>query len=318
MFRRSGKWNSIVNEQKQVRQILRHLGTVMGQLDEGVIVVDLKGTLHFANAAWAKMHGRKTSTGLLGKQISEFYTKEHMKKDVIRLAEEAKRRGRFKGTLEHVGKDGKTFVTQTKMAALKDDEGRVCGLVVIAKDATKHEQLEQGVKKTAAKGKSRGEQTQQTRQKETEHKQSEESANKTAAKGKSRGEQTQQTRQKETERRHVKEGPNQDRSELQQRIDELSTQLTAVNEKLQQEAAERKQTEKELKQNRDQLQEHVEQRTAELKGASDQLHQQITKLKVLQEASEEDDTEGGFLKEDAELLDPDKLKALSEMAKRLT
>jgi PAS domain S-box-containing protein len=286
VFRRSSKWKNVVGDHKQVKQILQHMGIMAGQMDEGVIVVDLKGAIHFANTAWAKMHGRKSSTELLGKEITQFHTKEQMRKNVVPFIEEAKRRGQFKGTVEHLRKDGTTFQTQTKMAVLKDDEGKTCGLVVIVKDATAP-------------------------------KQSEERARETTEQEKELKKQIQQLRQQATECKPAEKQLKQDRDRLRQQVEELTAELTAVSEKLQKEAAKCKRAKTELKQYRDQLEVHVKQGTAELKAANEQLQQEISELRLSDEDPEESDTEEEVSNKEINLLDSDKLKALSELAKRL-
>jgi PAS domain S-box-containing protein len=75
LFRRSNKRKITIGDHKQVEQLLRHLGMITQQMDQGIAIIDPNGIICFVNMPWAKMHGYKTSNELLGKQISTFHTR---------------------------------------------------------------------------------------------------------------------------------------------------------------------------------------------------------------------------------------------------
>jgi PAS domain S-box-containing protein len=138
----------MVDERKRIEQTLRHLGMVTEKTDVGIVVVDLKGIVHFVNTAWAKMHGYRTSCELLGKSMDAFHTKEQMENTVIPSVEEAKRKGEFIGTVEHSRQDGTAFPTRTKMVLLKDQRNRASGVMAFTTDITENEQLEEKLRET--------------------------------------------------------------------------------------------------------------------------------------------------------------------------
>jgi len=142
LLRTLSEWKTAIVERKQVGQLLRHLGTITEQACEGIIVVDLKGVLHFVNTAWAKMHGYETGNELLGKQIGTFHTPEQMKNKVIPLSEQAKRDGSSTGTVIHLRKDGTKFTTRVKMGLLADEQGDTNGLIIYVIDITEFGQRE--------------------------------------------------------------------------------------------------------------------------------------------------------------------------------
>ena len=127
-------------ERNRQEQLLQHLGTITDQACEGIIVVDLKGVLHFVNTAWARMHGYETGDELLGKQIGMFHTPEQMKSKVIPLSEQAKRNGLSAGTIKHLRKDGTKFTTKAKMVTLADEQGNTNGLIIYVIDITEFRQ----------------------------------------------------------------------------------------------------------------------------------------------------------------------------------
>lgn len=138
--------HNIITADNWVGHTLGYLGTVAEQSGEGMAVVDLSGTLQFANAAWARMHGYKTRHELVGKQISLFHTEEQMETDVIPFIEETKHRGRLMGPVEHVRKDGTPFPAEMEMTIVKDERGKNIGLIVFATDITERRQAEEELK----------------------------------------------------------------------------------------------------------------------------------------------------------------------------
>jgi len=128
---------------KQIEQTLRYLAMIAEQANEGIVVVDLDGSLRFVNEAWAGMHGYKTKDELIGKQLSLFHTKEQMKTDVIPLLEETKRCGHLEGTVEHIKSDGTVFPAQTKMILVGDEADEATGLIVFAADVDQRTKLQE-------------------------------------------------------------------------------------------------------------------------------------------------------------------------------
>lgn len=144
MFFRRNK-RSVFSDPKQLEQMLRHLGMISEQLDQGVVIIDRSGIIHFVNTAWARMHGYKNSDELLGKSLSLFHTKEQMQQ-VKAFANQTKRRGRYIDELPCVRGDGTEFVAQTKMVVLKDRRGRFSGFLVYAMDITETRRIEEQLK----------------------------------------------------------------------------------------------------------------------------------------------------------------------------
>jgi PAS domain S-box-containing protein len=148
LFERS-KWKTMVGERKRVEQMLRHLGMISEKTEEGIVVIDLRGTIHFVNTAWAKMHGYATSKQLLGKHIHAFHNMTQMQTAVTPSLEQTKRTGEFAGQIEHVRRDGHTFPTHTKMIVLKDEKDETSGVMVFAKDVTELKRLQDELNETA-------------------------------------------------------------------------------------------------------------------------------------------------------------------------
>src|SRR5210317_2224507 len=136
------KKRAIFDDPGQVEQMLQHLGRISEQMDEGIVIVDNKGVVHFANTAWATMHGYKTSGELLEKSITFFHTQEQMKNEYRPFVEQSKRRDKYRAELSRVRADGTTFISRTKMVVLKDRRGRYNGLMIYAMDITEAKKTE--------------------------------------------------------------------------------------------------------------------------------------------------------------------------------
>jgi PAS domain S-box-containing protein len=149
LLRKSDDKKTATAGRNQQGQLLRHLGIIADQACEGIIVVDLRGVLHFVNTAWTRMHGYETGKELLGRQISMFHTPEEMKSKLIPLSERAKRDGSSTGTVKHLRKDGTKFTTKAKMVPLADEQGNTNGLIIYVIDTTEFKQRENTLEEAA-------------------------------------------------------------------------------------------------------------------------------------------------------------------------
>lgn len=121
---------------KQIEQALRHLSIVADMAaenaNEGIVVADLNGNLLFVNQAWCEMHGYTSKDELIGKQLNLFHTKEQMKTDMIPLLEKTRRCGQTKDAIEHIKRNGTTFITRTKIISVEDGAGKITGFIIFA------------------------------------------------------------------------------------------------------------------------------------------------------------------------------------------
>ena len=125
---------NVFTAHKQIEQTLRYLSMIAERSNEGIVVVDLDGSLRFVNDAWVEMHGYKTKDELVGTQLSIFHVKGQMKSDVTSLLKETKRCGQKEDAVEHIKSDGTVFPTRTKMILVKDELGKASGFIVFATD----------------------------------------------------------------------------------------------------------------------------------------------------------------------------------------
>lgn len=292
LLRKSTKSNITLDDHKQVEQLLSHLGIIAQNVDQGITIVDLKGTICFVNMPWAKMHGYKTSNELLGKQISTFHTQEQMKADLNPLFKETKCKGRSTCAIEHVRADGATFPTQTKMIVLNDEKDKAVGFIIISTDITERKRLKETVTKTTKQTKEPKKQIEQLQRNIHEREQNEEKIKQQADELRAANEQLkhQITEHEQAEKR------------LKQQIAES----TATIEQLKNQIDESEKAEKEFTEQLDALKETTE-----------EIQRETTESSKAQEipGASTDDAEDS--EKPIALSDDEKLKAIAELAKRL-
>jgi PAS domain S-box-containing protein len=292
LLRRSGKRKIAIGDHKQVEQLLRHLGMITQQVDQGIAMVDPNGTICFVNMPWAKMHGYKTSNELLGKQISAFHTQKQVKADLNPLFKETKRRGNSTCAVEHVRADGTTFPTQMKMIVLKNEKGKAIGFIVIITDITERKRLEETAMEATKQGKELKEQIEQLQYNIHEREQTEGHIKQQADELRADNE---QLKYQITEHEQAEEC-------LKQQIAEA----TAANEQLKDQIVESEQARRELMEQLDTLKETTEEIQYETTECS-----QGQEILTSSTNNAEDSGKPITLPRD------EKLKAIAELAKRL-
>lgn len=351
--RQQTKDKNISGNNERSGELLRHLGMFTQLADEGIATFDLKGTIHFVNMAWAKMHGYKSSNELLGKKISLFYTKEQMKSNVIPLMEETKRKGSATGTLENVRKDSTTFPIQMKTSLLRDEKGQANGLIVIITDITEQKQLEEAAAGTSKQDEELKEQIEQLQKQIEEHEKTKEDLKQQAAELSTANKQLQQ---QIVEHKHAEETLKQEAAKLSTVNEQLKDKviehdlvkdsqkqerdgLEATNKQLQKQITKHQQAEESLKQKADELKsaneklkkqlaeyekakKSLKQEADEIKATYEQLKNQIAEIdkskKKIQKKTKK--TESESIEESEQmgrLLDTEQLKSIAELAKRL-
>jgi PAS domain S-box-containing protein len=113
---------------------------------EAIVVLDTNGIVHYANTAWARMHGCGRLNEVLGQKITSFHNKEQLSADVLPLLQEVRHRGQISGPVGHMHKNGTVVPTNTTMVALKDETGRIRAVIVYATDTSEQKKLSEEIK----------------------------------------------------------------------------------------------------------------------------------------------------------------------------
>jgi PAS domain S-box-containing protein len=119
---------------------------IADRAQEAIAVLDTNGVLHYANAAWVRMHGYAQLNEVVGKKITAFHNQEQLSGDVLPFLQEVRHRGQISGPVGHIRKNGTVVPTHTTMVALKDETGRVRAVIVYAMDTTELEKLNEEIR----------------------------------------------------------------------------------------------------------------------------------------------------------------------------
>ncbi len=279
--------DNVIAAHKRIEQTLRHLAMIAEQAEEGIALIDLNGTIQFVNTALVRMHGYNTKEEIIGKTIDIFHTKEHMETDVTAFIEEAQLRGQLSGPMEHMRRGGTTFPTQMKMILVKDEGGKGIGLIVFVTDITQRRQAREQLK-------------QQAEELITIRKQLQEQITQ-------RSQIEEQLQEKMARHEQAERELKEYREQLERQPEEKTSELTAVNEKLQQKIIEQQKVDERLKR-----------QTTELTATIEQLQQKIVDGIELEEITDEDIEQVRKAKELFRPFDEQTLKKLAELAKRLS
>jgi PAS domain S-box-containing protein len=135
--------NTLDAEQhNRIAQVLHHLGIIAERADQGVVITDREGTIHFANTAWASMHGYIKSRKILGRGITSFFDKPSSRDNLIKLVKQAKAFGCATAILQHQKLDRSIFPSRNKIIALKDKNGCPNALIFFSTDISEIEKLQ--------------------------------------------------------------------------------------------------------------------------------------------------------------------------------
>ncbi len=138
-------------QHNRIAQVLHHLGIIAERADQGIVITDRDGTIHFANTAWANMHGHNKSRKILGKSITSFFDKDSAKNNLIQLVKQARISGCASAVLQHRKLDFSTFPARTKITAVKDKNDNPSALIIFSTDISEIENLQKQLTETKNK-----------------------------------------------------------------------------------------------------------------------------------------------------------------------
>ena len=129
-----------ISAHKQAEERLRLLVAAVEQSTEGIAVTDPTGHVLFVNRAFAEAHGHAPDE-LAGKPLSVFHTPGQMAA-VEAANRQLRATGRFAGEVEHVRKDGTTFVASMHNSVVRNESGEIIALAATVRDVTEQKQAE--------------------------------------------------------------------------------------------------------------------------------------------------------------------------------
>jgi PAS domain S-box-containing protein len=116
--------------------------------EDGIAVIGIEGTINFVNGACTKMLGYINRDELVGKNIKQFYAGKAAD-EFSRFISQTKRLNWYIGAIEQSRWNGASFPAQLKMVALKNDSGKLTGILLIMEDLSRISQTQKEIQRTA-------------------------------------------------------------------------------------------------------------------------------------------------------------------------
>ncbi|MDQ6623991.1 MAG: PAS domain S-box protein [Verrucomicrobiota bacterium] len=128
-----------ITERKKAGQRIREQAELLNLAHDAIIVRDLEDRVEFWNQGAEKLYGW-SAPEVIGKKIYELiYQKAQF---FAGAKEELLRTGEWRGELEHLCKDGRSIVVNSRWTLVRDEEGRPQSILVIHTDITEQKKLE--------------------------------------------------------------------------------------------------------------------------------------------------------------------------------
>ena len=140
-FKLAGDANTMLYDKNAAQERLRELAVVAEQVDDGISIASLDGTINFVNKAWVLMHGYQSSEELLGRSLSIFHTP----KQLIVISEfnrALKQYGHKVGEVGHKRKDGTTFPAWMSVTLLRGEDGEPYAYAALTQNITERKEAE--------------------------------------------------------------------------------------------------------------------------------------------------------------------------------
>jgi PAS domain S-box-containing protein len=135
-------------EQQRLESELRFQALVLGQVNDAVVVVDAGQHVTYFNQAAERLYG-VTGDQALGGPLREVYEYRWARpEDEAEAYEALARSGFWRGENVHVRRDGAELHVESAVSALKDETGRVTGLLAVVRDVTARRRAEAALRES--------------------------------------------------------------------------------------------------------------------------------------------------------------------------
>jgi PAS domain S-box-containing protein len=134
-----------ISERKRAEEKLRYQATLLENVSDAVIAVDMDYKVRSWNDAAENIYGWKAEE-VEGKLLSEVTAWEYLDENREEVLDKVQRDGVWWGELIQSRKDGKRIVVQTTLSLVKDKEGVPIGLVGVNRDITIRKQAEEALR----------------------------------------------------------------------------------------------------------------------------------------------------------------------------
>ena len=142
LFKVAGDANIMLRDRNAAQERWRELAIVIEQVEEGIAIADLNGTLEFVNHAWALMHGYQSEADLVGRSLAIFHSSEQIAADVKKFNKAVMEKGFHVGEVGHLRQDGTIFPTWMSVTLIKNEAGKPYAYAALAQNITERKAAE--------------------------------------------------------------------------------------------------------------------------------------------------------------------------------
>ncbi len=126
-----------ITEEKEAELKLKHQHQIIEQINECVIFIDLNGIIKSWNNGAEKLFGYSKEE-IIGNHIEKLLYRKNFKKDKVtqKIINDLRTRDKIEISLVMVKKDGTKVFTEGSVSVLKDEKGKITGIIGYIKDVT--------------------------------------------------------------------------------------------------------------------------------------------------------------------------------------
>lgn len=128
-----------ISDRKQVEQDLRTFKALAEYAPDGIAISDMQGIITYVNSSHEKITGYIGEA--IGMQIPQFYAPDTLE-ILPQVLQTIQQEGVWQGELNHVRKDGSTFIGNASGFLLRDNNGNPQNMVAIFRDVSEQKAME--------------------------------------------------------------------------------------------------------------------------------------------------------------------------------
>lgn len=133
-----------ISEQKKHEKELEEKQSIIEQIQDSIIVTDVKGKITYANQTASELMGKHT----IGKHVTAFARSKAEKELQKKIIKDTLRKGHWKGEVPNYDKEGNKIIFHSRTLLLKDKKGRPNKLVGVSIDQTQQKISEQKIRES--------------------------------------------------------------------------------------------------------------------------------------------------------------------------
>jgi PAS domain S-box-containing protein len=142
-----GRFSRDMARRRRAERLLNLQNQALEQATEGIAILDANGRFGYANRAFSTMHGYDDEQGLIGHGAEAVLFPESNSNSEQWIAAIISQ-GHYEGQTRHVRKDGTAFPMRVSASVLRDETGKLVGIILVGHDMTREARLEEQLRQS--------------------------------------------------------------------------------------------------------------------------------------------------------------------------